>query len=114
MLGTRIKALRQKKRLTLSELAEKTEISKSYLSHIERNIQTNPSIEVIMKIALGLEVDIQTLIMPKETELISVGQSESDLMEWSSLLYNALKSGLIDDRVLKEILLFIQNGKFKS
>lgn len=69
MLGTCIQRLRQEKGFTLSQLAAKTQISKSYLSHIERNIQSNPSIEVLMKIAFALEVDIQTLIMTKENEI---------------------------------------------
>ena len=51
MIGNHIKRYRLQKKMTLSELAEKTEIAKSYLSSIERNIQTNPSITVLEKLA---------------------------------------------------------------
>ena len=63
MLGDQIQKLRQEKKLTLSQLAAKTEISKSYLSHLERNIQTNPSMEVLIKLAAALDVEIQNLII---------------------------------------------------
>ncbi|MBM4764466.1 helix-turn-helix transcriptional regulator [Bacillus sp. B15-48] len=61
MLGSSIQRIRQSKNMTLSQLAKKTNISKSYLSSIERNIQTNPSISILIKIAIALEVDIQKL-----------------------------------------------------
>ena len=113
MLGTRIQRLRQEKRLSLTRLAAITRISKSYLSHIERNIQTNPSIEVLRKIALALEVDIQTLIMPRNNETSSEAQSLSSEKGWSNLLNNALESGFINEKILKEIILSIQKGKGK-
>ncbi len=63
MLGEKIQRLRQEKKLTLTQLAAKTDISKSYLSHLERNIQKNPSMEVLMKLSAALDVEIQSLIM---------------------------------------------------
>lgn len=51
MIGDRIKNLRKAKRILLSELADKAGVAKSYLSTIERNIHTNPSIPFLEKIA---------------------------------------------------------------
>ncbi|WP_409303460.1 helix-turn-helix domain-containing protein [Peribacillus sp. SCS-155] len=62
MLGTYIRRLRKGKNITLSQLAKKTNISKSYLSNIERNIQTNPTIGILVKLAIALDADIQSLI----------------------------------------------------
>lgn len=62
MIGSNINTIRRKKGLSLSELAEKAEISKSYLSNIERNLNDNPSIQVLVKIAQVLNVDIRTLV----------------------------------------------------
>lgn len=62
MLGTYIRRLRERKNITLSQLAKKTNISKSYLSNVERNIQTNPSIGILIKIAMALDADIHKLI----------------------------------------------------
>ena len=57
-LGTRLRQLRKQHRLTLVDLGEKTKLSVSFLSEIERE-QTNPSLETIEKIArcYGLTVN---------------------------------------------------------
>ncbi|MCM3115091.1 helix-turn-helix domain-containing protein [Neobacillus sp. MER 74] len=62
MIGRNIYEIRMKNGLTLSELAERSGISKSYLSNIERSLNQNPSIQVINKIALVLNVDLKTLL----------------------------------------------------
>ncbi|WP_245922482.1 helix-turn-helix domain-containing protein [Alkalicoccus saliphilus] len=48
--------------MTLTELAEKANISKSNLSNIERNINTNPSIRVLERLAEVLDTDVVTLL----------------------------------------------------
>jgi XRE family transcriptional regulator, master regulator for biofilm formation len=75
LIGDIIVQQRKKKGLTLTELAEKAEISKSNLSNIERNINKNPSVQVLNKIAEVLEVDLITLLginIPSE-ELTNAG-----------------------------------------
>jgi XRE family transcriptional regulator of biofilm formation len=62
MIGKKIFELRKQRGLTLSELAERANVSKSYLSNIERNLNQNPSIQVVRKIAFVLEVDLKTLL----------------------------------------------------
>ena len=66
MIGERVKEMRMKKQLSLSELAERTKITKSYLSNIERNISTNPTIDVIQKLASGFKVHPSVLLNWKE------------------------------------------------
>lgn len=114
MLGNQIQKLRREKNLTLSQLAVKTEISKSYLSHIERNIQRNPSIEILTKLASALEVNIQTLITPDPPEPILETSSEQKEKDWNQLINNALASGTISEKVLQEIIKAIQNSKQNS
>jgi XRE family transcriptional regulator, master regulator for biofilm formation len=63
MLGTYIREIRKARNISLSQLSKKTNISKSYLSNIERNIQTNPSIGILTKISNALDADIQELIV---------------------------------------------------
>ena len=63
MLGTCIRQIRKARNISLSQLSKKTNISKSYLSNIERNIQTNPSIGILTKISDALDADIQELIV---------------------------------------------------
>ncbi len=62
MIGENLKKVREIRGLSLSELAEKAGISKSYLSNMERNLNENPSIQVLCKISKALQVDIQTLV----------------------------------------------------
>jgi XRE family transcriptional regulator of biofilm formation len=62
MIGKNISTIRKQRGLTLSELAIRTGISKSYLSNIERNLKQNPSIQVMEKIALVLKVDLKMLL----------------------------------------------------
>ena len=62
MIGKRIQTYRKQKRLSLNELARRAGVAKSYLSSIERNIQSNPSIEFIRKISEVLGVKFEALI----------------------------------------------------
>jgi XRE family transcriptional regulator, master regulator for biofilm formation len=65
MIGKNIYELRKKKGITLSELADRSKVSKSYLSNIERRLNKNPSIQVIEKIAVVLDVDVKMLLSNK-------------------------------------------------
>lgn len=55
-----LRAVRQQRGMTLEELAAKTELTKSYLSKIERQRST-PSIAVAMRLARALDVDVAQL-----------------------------------------------------
>ncbi|MFD2671240.1 helix-turn-helix domain-containing protein [Marinicrinis sediminis] len=70
MIGKRIQQLRVSHGLTLSELASEAKVSKSYLSNIERDVQTNPSIHFLEKISVVLQVDVQQLLSSNQTESI--------------------------------------------
>lgn len=56
-IGDRIKRRRQKLGLTQEELAARTELSKGFISQLERNL-TSPSIQTLMDILEVLGVDI--------------------------------------------------------
>lgn len=62
MIGKRIRDLRKEKHMSLTELAKRADVAKSYLSAIERQIQANPSIQVVTRIADVLEVSVQSLV----------------------------------------------------
>ena len=66
-LGEKIRLIREERRLTISELANRSGISVSYLSEIERDT-VNPSIATLRRIAEELEVSIADL-MGKEHSL---------------------------------------------
>lgn len=62
MIGENITQIRKLQGMTLTELAEKANISKSNLSNIERGINVNPSIKVLEKIAEVLHTELGTLL----------------------------------------------------
>lgn len=70
MDGNKLKVLRIEKGISLSKLSVLTGISKSYLSLIERDIQKNPSIDILSKLAKPLEVEVEDLVReePEEKE----------------------------------------------
>ncbi|MFR1671834.1 MAG: helix-turn-helix domain-containing protein [Candidatus Gastranaerophilaceae bacterium] len=61
LLASNIKAERNRKNLTQSELAELIDMSDSTVSLIERGLQT-PSIFVVHDIANALNIDIKELL----------------------------------------------------
>jgi len=90
MIGQRIQKLRLSRGLTLSELAERADVAKSYISAIERSLQKNPSIQVLEKISAVLGVSVQTLIRNEDDD----SQEEQVDAEWIALAKEAMKSGL--------------------
>jgi transcriptional regulator with XRE-family HTH domain len=65
-LGKRIKTQREECGFSLNALAETTGISKGYLSQLERGEASNPSVEVLRKIAAGLGVSVSRLLGEEE------------------------------------------------
>ncbi|NUK29484.1 helix-turn-helix transcriptional regulator [Parageobacillus sp. VR-IP] len=61
MIGDNIKFFRKKAKMTQVELAEKANISRSYLADVERN-RYNPSFDTLKAIASALNVPISSLI----------------------------------------------------
>ena len=59
-LGTRIRYLRKRKRLSIEDLALLCEINKNYLCDLE-NGRRNPTIQMLEKIANGLGITISEL-----------------------------------------------------
>jgi len=59
-LGTRIRSLRQARRLTLRDVAEHASVTESFLSQVERDV-TSPSIATVQRIARALDLSIAQL-----------------------------------------------------
>ncbi|WP_067727083.1 helix-turn-helix domain-containing protein [Oceanobacillus damuensis] len=100
MIGEKIKKLRQEKRMSISELAEKAGVAKSYLSSIERNLQSNPSIQFIEKISAVLGVSVNDVINENDPKDITELDSE-----WMQIVQEAMESGVSKEQ-FKEYLEF--------
>ncbi|WHY78734.1 helix-turn-helix domain-containing protein [Neobacillus sp. WH10] len=87
MIGDRVKKFRLEKKMSLSELAEQAGVAKSYLSSLERNLQKNPSIQFLEKIAVVLNLPVEHLIHEQ------IDKTELD-NEWLNLVQEAMTSGI--------------------
>ncbi|HHY74883.1 MAG TPA: helix-turn-helix domain-containing protein [Bacillus bacterium] len=100
MIGKRIQTIRKEKGLSLSDLASKAGVAKSYLSSIERDIQSNPSVQFLEKVATVLDISVQTLLYPEISE-----ETETLDSEWIKLAQEAAESGVSKEQ-FREFLEF--------
>ena len=99
MIGDRIKKLRMDKGLSLSELAERADVAKSYISSIERNLQSNPSLQFLEKISSVLGVTVDSLILDQDLDPDKLDK------DWYKLVQEAMSSGVTKDQ-FREFLEF--------
>lgn len=59
--GQRLKSLRKQRKLSQAKLADKLGVHPTYISSLERGLR-NPSLKVIDRIALALEINRENLI----------------------------------------------------
>ncbi|MCP3761314.1 helix-turn-helix domain-containing protein [Domibacillus sp. A3M-37] len=83
MIGVRIKERRVKQGLSLSQLAKKATISKSYLFTIETKPEVNPSLSILHRLAYALDMKTDDLI--KEDEENS-GMSANEFLHFRHYL----------------------------
>ena len=91
MIGERIKKYREQRKLSMSELADRAGVAKSYLSSIERNLQSNPSVQFLEKISSVLGVSVNTLLHDND-------EKENLDREWATLVREAMDSGVTKDQ----------------
>lgn len=65
MYKNKIREYRQEKQMSMKELAEKSQISVGYLSHLENGSRVNPSTEVMERIAEALNTSIVQIFFSK-------------------------------------------------
>tara|TARA_B100000700_G_C14483858_1_gene596382 strand:- start:119 stop:430 length:312 start_codon:yes stop_codon:yes gene_type:complete len=58
-IGTQIRRVRRRRKMTQGELSERSEISISYLSKIERGLRT-PTVPTLTRISRAMDVDLSS------------------------------------------------------
>lgn len=113
MIGKNIYDLRKSRGLSLTELSERSSISKSYLSNIERNLNKNPSIQILEKIALVLKVDVKALINSEKPQN-TIHQLEYEWMDFIKELkeYGIEKENLQEYRQLIDFINWKNQKRF--
>ncbi|PFA68221.1 transcriptional regulator [Bacillus sp. AFS015802] len=102
MIGERVKKYRQEKRMSMTELAEKAGVAKSYLSSIERNLQQNPSIQFLEKVSAALGVPMDALLHDQL-------EDQNIDHEWLKIAEEAMDSGISKEQFRE----FIEFNKWK-
>lgn len=106
MIGKRVQELRKERGMSLTELAERAGVAKSYISSLERDIQKNPSIQFLEKIANVLKVPVDRLIEQDETD----SNTQEFDQEWYEIVKEAMTSG-VDKQQFRE---FLEFNKWKN
>ena len=109
-LGPRIVALREEQRVSLSELARVSGISKSLLHRIENQEGSNPELGTLRKIAQALRITVGELLGNEVVQ--SARQLPEGRPEWLTKLVARLKLDKKEpDQDLLEALYVLQNRK---
>ncbi|HEO8419587.1 TPA: helix-turn-helix domain-containing protein [Yersinia enterocolitica] len=88
LVGVKLKNLRLKRGYSINELSDKSGVSKSYLSYIERGIQKNPSLQVLSKLASTLDTNVEELLDNNHTSIDGIDE------DWVSLVEEAIEDGI--------------------
>ena len=75
IVGINLKKLRSETGLTLDQVAEKTGVSKSMISDIERGLKS-PTISVLWKICNGINIPFSELMKTEETDVSIVSDEK--------------------------------------
>ena len=107
-IGEKIKRLRVSNQLTLEELANRSELTKGFLSQVERNL-TSPSISTLEDILEALGTNLRDFFDEKQEEQIVFSNkdffiNEQDLHTISYIVPNAQKNQM------EPILIEMQHG----
>jgi transcriptional regulator with XRE-family HTH domain len=74
-LGSNIRAIRKRKRITIAQICEETGLSQGFMSQVETN-KTSPSISTLENIANALKVPLAYLLLKKEERMQIVRNNE--------------------------------------
>lgn len=74
-IAANLKKIREEKKLSLDKVAQLTGISKSMLGQIERG-KSNPTVTTVSKIAVGLKIQVTSLITTPKLNTIVMDKSK--------------------------------------
>lgn len=105
-IGSKIKRLRQQLNLSQSELADRCELTKGYISQLENDL-TSPSIATLMDILAALGTDLSEFFKREDDVRITFGENDfiekhDDGMVLKWIIPNAQKNEM--EPVLVELL----------
>jgi transcriptional regulator with XRE-family HTH domain len=110
VIGEKIRFLRQQNQLTQEELADRCELSKGFISLLERDM-TSPSISTLINILESLGTDLATFFSePEDAQVVfssahySIKRNPEEKSELCWLIPNAQKN------MMEPVLLTLESG----
>lgn len=93
--GDKIRAIREKKNLTLKYIAERAGVSDSLISQIERN-KISPAIETLLNIADVLDIDFEYLFSDykKSKKVVVSKKEERKIVAVNGVVYEQISRSL--------------------
>lgn len=104
-LGYRIHGLRIQKRITLKELAQKTGLTTSFLSQLERD-RTSPSVSSLEKIAYALDTRISYFFEGEEDKdlvFVKKGSNRKIIDKDKKIFSESLASGFLNMKMQPQL-----------
>ncbi|MDZ5473672.1 XRE family transcriptional regulator [Bacillus sp. 31A1R] len=90
-IGTKIRAIRNRKKITIAQMCDATGLSKGFISNVENN-NTSPSINTLATIAKYLGVPLPYLLLEKEQHMRVVRKTERTYSTFNNLKIEHLSS----------------------
>ena len=115
-LGSRLRDLRRRQKMTLEGLAKRTGLTSSFLSQVERNV-TSPSVKSLREIASALNTKVSRFFEEESRkDFIFIKKSKRKKVVNAELksYYEVLVSGLLDIRMEPSLLILKVGGKMEK
>ncbi|RLJ91321.1 helix-turn-helix domain-containing protein [Planococcus citreus] len=90
-IGAKIRAIRNRKKITIAQMSEGTGLSKGFISNIENN-NTSPSINTLNTIAAFLKVPLAYLLLEKQQHMRVVRKEDRRSSSYNNLKIEHLAS----------------------
>lgn len=78
-IGSKIRAIRNRKKITIAQMCEETGLSKGFISNVENN-NTSPSIQTLQTIASFLKVPLPYLLLEKDEHMTVIRKNERSVL----------------------------------
>lgn len=77
-IGSKIRSIRNRKKITIAQMCEETGLSKGFISNVENN-NTSPSISTLQTIAAFLKVPLPYLLLEKDEHMTIIRKEEREV-----------------------------------
>ena len=115
-LGSRLRDLRRRQKMTLEELGRRTGLTSSFLSQIERNI-TSPSVKSLREIASALNIKVSRLFEEERSRdfvFVKKDNRKRAAKDKLNSRCQVLASGLLDIRMEPSLLILKVGEKMEK